>query len=258
MNAVMIGAGNVAWTLAQALSHYISFRQVYSPTLENAVRLAEFIDAEPIDQVNLISTDCDFYLIAVADHALPSLVESLPRVENALWAHTSGGVDLTVLSHLGNNVGVFYPLQTFRRGKLIELRDVPFFIEGNTPEAEEKLLQMASLLSDKVSIADSEKRRILHIAGVLTCNFVNNLWATADSLLQDIGSDISVVYPLIDETLAKAKAVTPYEAQTGPARRGDLDVIRSHMESLSEEDAQMYEMMSKRILKNYGYEPDSL
>lgn len=254
MRGVMIGAGNVAWTLAQALGGSVDFVQVYAPTLEHASSLASIIGAEAINDVSQMADDADFYLISVADHALASLVDVLPRVPDALWAHTSGGVDASVLSPLSDNYGVFYPLQTFSRGALVDLADVPFFIEGSTETAREQLLRLARDVSNNVREADSRLRGILHIAGVLTCNFVNHLWDTASDLLVQNGMDLSVVRPLIEETLEKAMRLGPHKAQTGPARRGDTDVIARHMSMIPPEDALLYEMLSQRIMKAYSNE----
>lgn len=256
LRGVMIGAGNVAWTLGQALSGSggVDFCQVYAPTAAHARELAALIGAQPVTDAACIVHDADLYLISVADHAFPTLVPALPRVEDAVWAHTSGGVDATVLSPLGPNYGVFYPLQTFSRGTVVDLADVPFFIEGSNPRTTDELMRLARGLSGNVREADSRQRAVLHIAGVLTCNFVNHLWDTASGLLQRDGLDLSVVAPLIAETLDKAMRLGPHEAQTGPARRGDEAVIRRHMSMLDPDDAQLYGLMSQRIMKSFENE----
>ncbi|MCM1110809.1 MAG: DUF2520 domain-containing protein [Clostridium sp.] len=256
--AVMVGAGNLAWSLSQALSAAVDFRQVWAPTLGHAADLARLLGAEPLADISGMTDSADFYLVAVADNAYPEIVGRLPRTPGAVWAHTSGGIEASVLSPLSDNYGVFYPLQTFSRGKLVDCREVPIFIEGSNRRTTDFLTALARSVSDNVREADSRRRRVLHIAGVLTCNFVNHIWTTADTLLSKEGYDMSVVWPLIRETLDKAAQVGPEKAQTGPARRGDIDVMRSHMAELQADDAELYRTISKRILKHYGYEPDTL
>lgn len=258
LKGVLIGAGNLAWSLAQALEKYVDFSQVYSHTPEHAADLAAIIGAEPVVDLKAIDTTAQIYIIAVADHSLPDVVEALPPVPDAIWAHTSGGIDMDVLGRLGRNIGVFYPLQTFSRGKTVDMSHVPFFIEASNAATETALMHLAGKLSDNVNRADSRVRSTLHIAGVLTCNFVNSLWSTASKLLAADGLDMNAVWPLIEETLAKAKARGPENSQTGPARRADYDVMRMHMSKLPPEDAEIYRLMSNKILNSYYDEPNQL
>ena len=62
-----------------------------------------------------------------------------------------------------------------------------------------------------------------------------------------------LLYPLIRETAAKAKAISPYEAQTGPARRDNRDTIGKQLNQLHNEKLKtIYSLLSKSIQKTYG------
>lgn len=215
---VLLGQGNVAYHLAQAFSLCGGCEVIH-------------IDSH---QPELVPADADFVIIAVSDAAVGEVAAGLPETRGVV-AHTSGSVPAAVLSAPGRRIGVLYPLQTFSRDRALDYSAVPFWTEGDTPETEAALQDLARRVSTHVAHADSERRRGLHLAAVFACNFVNGLWDVADSLLRRCGSDLSVLRPLIAETLAKLDSLSPAEAQTGPAVRGDVAVMRRHMEMLSDD-----------------------
>jgi hypothetical protein len=61
------------------------------------------------------------------------------------------------------------------------------------------------------------------------------MYGIAHRLLAEEDIPFDVLLPLIDETSAKVHMLTPREAQTGPAIRGDKDVMQSHLQMLAEE-----------------------
>lgn len=132
------------------------------------------------------------------------------------------------------------------------MKKVPLFIEGADAETLSEIREIAQRLSDNVSEADSRKRLVLHAAAVFACNFVNYLWGTADEILRADGEDIHVLEPLIRETLAKAMAMPPRQAQTGPARRGDTNVAERHKAVITPEQARLYSVLADAIAKEYA------
>ena len=247
----LVGAGGVAWSLAQALKPHFDIHQIYSRNHDNARRLAEITGGKPVDAPEQIDADADLYIVALADHAAVEVVNRIRPNRDAVWVHTSGSLPKEILSHLSDDFGVFYPLQTFSRGLTVDFGDVPLFVEGSNRTTTEMLMATGRKISSSVTEADSRLRGHLHIAGVLACNFVNHLWTTADQFLKADGLSIDVVKPLIAQTLQKISSISPMEAQTGPARRGDTDVMRRHMAQLSAEDAELYRFLSNRILRTY-------
>ena len=75
------------------------------------------------------------------------------------------------------------------------------------------------------------------------------MYTMAAELLQNTHIPFSALLPLIDETAAKIHTLPPREAQTGPARRGDENVMNHHMELLSEEQREIYRLLSEAIKK---------
>ena len=97
----------------------------------------------------------------------------------------------------------------------------------------------------------SEDRKQLHLAAVFACNFCNHCFALSAELLQKHGLPFSVMYPLINETVSKAMKMPPVQAQTGPAVRGDENVMQKQQQLLADQPLMrdIYRLMSQSIQK---------
>lgn len=215
----IIGGGNVATHLEKAFLGKTDAHRVSSRTLE------------------ALRPDADVYMISVSDDAIREVAGKIKKwiSPTAIVAHTSGSTPLGVLKGISKHTGVFYPLQTFSKDVALDYSEIPFFIEGESEATEKTLSDLARIISKKVTKADSEKRRDLHIASVFCCNFCNHLWALGDDYLERHGLDFSMLLPLIKETARKASQHRPVEIQTGPAVRNDNKVLEEHFRSLETE-----------------------
>ena len=74
--------------------------------------------------------------------------------------------------------------------------------------------------------------------------------------MQQNNIDYNWLKPLITESINKSMMVGPEEAQTGPARRGDLETLDKHLELLNQNPslAGIYKMISQHIIDQY--QPD--
>ena len=65
------------------------------------------------------------------------------------------------------------------------------------------------------------------------------------------GIDPEILLPLIEESCAKLHTLTPAQAQTGPAVRGDENIIKKHLALLEEmpEAAAFYKAASAEIYR---------
>lgn len=239
MKINIIGRGNVGWHLSEAFKDK-----------------AEVINVNPHTLAGL-DVDADLTIISVTDTVIPSILEHLPSLRGIV-AHTSGSTGIEVLEKAEcrkfNSYGVFYPLQTFTKGKALDYSKIPFFIEGSDDETEEKLMQVAEMVSGNVVRADSEKRKALHIASVFACNFANHLWTIAEDYLKAHDLDLSMLLPLIEETCGKIETLSPEKAQTGPAVRNDSLIISNHIEMLKKENNdnwRIYQMLSESIINRH-------
>lgn len=264
MSITFIGAGNVAWHLAPALEnvgHHVV--AVYSRQLTHARQLASVLyDAQPVSDLNLADSLSELFILAVPDNALDEVCSRLVLPEGATVVHTSGGQSLAKLRQLMSvysdvpvKIGVFYPLQTFTRGRnLLDFEEIPICIEADDKETETQLVTIGQAISTIVYLVSSAERRVLHVAAVLACNFSNHLLALAKDVTDAEDLEFDLLKPLIRETVQKAlTAEHPADVQTGPARRHDSQVIDAHLTYLRSRPAvaQLYELLTASIEARY-------
>ena len=73
----------------------------------------------------------------------------------------------------------------------------------------------------------------------------------AQSLLKEAQLDPKAMQHLLQETLDKALAIGPENAQTGPALRHDMQTLQTHKNLLSPEQQQLYECLTQRIQERF-------
>lgn len=233
MNIVIIGQGNVATNLDYAFRKKGIACQMVSSR--------EGLDHLPAANV---------YIYAVRDEALPNVVAQVVGVGKSLHLHTSGTMPITVFGDDKPHAGVFYPFQTFSKARVIEdFSTVPVFFEARGIDDISAVYSLALTITSRVYEASQHDRERLHVAGVFTNNFTNLMYTMAAELLQNTHIPFSALLPLIDETAAKIHTLSPHDAQTGPARRGDENVMNHHLSLLNEEQQAIYRLLSDAIQK---------
>lgn len=249
-SVVIIGAGNVAFHLTRALlQNTINVRQVFNRTLSKAQELGEANNIKYTDKISELEK-ADLYIIAASDSAVEELSHYIPY-DDTLVVHTSGSLSTKILKG-DYRKGVFYPFQTFTKRKALRYEEIPFFVEAENKEDEDALYKLADKISNEVHRVDSEKRRKVHMSGVWASNFVNHLYYIAQSICEEAEMPFDVLRPLILETANKIQDMEPFEAQTGPAKRGDSIILDKHMELLTDSrQQQLYQLLSDSIKRTY-------
>lgn len=267
-----VGAGNVATHLALAFARKgVRITGIYSRTMLSAETLAEAVRATIKDCGNDctgIATDCtvvatdvleslpdaDVYIVSVKDDALPIIAASWPNERKGrVVLHTAGSVSMEVLATASDHYGVLYPMQTFSKNKAVDFSKITVFVEGSDAVAEEAAICLGECIFGKCQRLSSADRKYLHLAAVFACNFVNHMYDVAYGILKAQNIDPTCLLPLIAETAQKVESVDPHDAQTGPARRGDRDVVDRHIEALSGQPSlqQIYSILSESIMQRY-------
>ena len=239
LRVVIVGSGNVAEALARTISGVagVDLIQLFARNNERGMEVARIggchweNDSEKLAQA-------DIYIISVSDRAVASVAEDLPFPKDAIVVHTAGSVPMIAIPERGGKRGILYALQSFTKGRVIRLDDVPLFVEADSEETREVLMSFARSISSQVEYADSERRKRIHLAGVFVNNFTNHLYGIGANIVDGQELSFDVLKPLIMETAAKATATDdPAEVQTGPAVRGDRGVTMAHLDMLKGDEA---------------------
>ena len=253
---IILGSGNMATNLAHAF-HKAGVRIdcIYSRTLDHARALAEQVGVEQytadLKEVrSSLQKDMEnqVVLYCLKDSVLREVLEQIDAPE-ALHLHTAGSMGVKVFEYTNKpHAGVLYPFQTLSKQRVLDFSQLPLFIEAVNPQDLPKIENLAKQISQKVYPADSETRRRLHVAGVFANNFTNCMYAIAAEVLRPTGLPEDVLLSLIDETAAKVHTMPARQAQTGPAKRRDANVMNKHLELLGDPQLQeIYRVVSKNI-----------
>lgn len=247
MQTVIIGSGNVAYHLTKAfVLNNIPLAQLFGRNEEDLKKISEELN---IPYSTEKPEDADLYIICVSDGSVEN-VSRLITKKDCLVAHTSGSLPKEVLAGEYRKSS-FYPLQTFSKSKTLEYEKIPFFIEAETEEDTKTLFSIASQISENVMESSHEKRKYIHLTAVFACNFVNHLFSRAKEISDSQQIPFHYFLPLIDETVQKIHEIEPKSAQTGPAVRNDVRVLRLHEQLLQGESLEIYKIMNHSIKKMY-------
>ncbi len=251
-----IGSGNLAWHLAPTLDN-VGFivKEVYSLNPQHAELLTDRLyQAEVKATLDFSTSDSSVFIIAATDEAIRKIAQEIILPDDAILVHTSGSQPITELHYAATpHLGVIYPLQTFSKGRKVDFKNIPIFIETSTPEAEVVLMQLAKGISSEVRKITSIERKALHIAAIFASNFTNHMLTVSKEILHQNSLEFDWLKALITETVSKGLYMGPEEAQTGPAKRGDLDVLDTHLEFLKDQAAiaEIYKVVSQHIIDTH-------
>ncbi len=232
MRIVIVGTGNVATVLGRLITakgHKVV--HVAGRTPEHAMALAGELGCSWSGLGEIHSIESDLVLIAISDNAVYDSASTL-HTNPVPVVHTAGSVPMEVLKNVSSRYGVFYPLQSLRR-EMMQIPDIPFLIDGNTPEMTALLSNFANTLSPFVEQAGDDQRLRLHAAAVIVSNFTNHLYALGEEFCMKENVNFNLLKPLILETAQRIMGLSPTQVQTGPAARKDIQTLDKHLRLLN-------------------------
>ena len=246
-SVVIIGSGNLAEALARAVAASpLGLRQVFGRNRDRVAAVAALSGTVGESDPSRLAR-ADIYLIAVSDAAVAEVASSLPIDAAAVVAHTAGSVPVDALARFPRRA-VFYPFQTFTKGREVDFSEIPILVETASPDLRGEVETFSRCLSRTVLYADSALRGQVHLAGVFACNFANHLFELGGEVLRRAGVSADLLRPLIAETTAKALAAArPAAVQTGV--RGDLPTQERHLRLLADDAllSDIYRLITQSI-----------
>ena len=246
IKVTIIGSGNVGFHLVNLFRGIskIKLNEWYSRSLNYDKRV------KVINKINKL-TESDIYIICVSDNSISEISNNL-KFNNKLVVHTSGSTPYTSINKK-NRRGVFYPLQTFSKSQKLNYSEIPLCIEAENKEDLETLKNLSKILGCKYYEINFEERKTLHLAAIISNNFTNYLFGLSKEITDSKKLDFNILKPLINETVNKIHKLDPDIAQTGPARRNDLNIMKMHENMLADKDIKsLYKTMSEMIKRKYG------
>ena len=187
----------------------------------------------------------DLVFITTPDSAIGEVAASVTWRPGQGVVHCCGAASPELLHAAvsqGAVTGAFHPYQTFAGLEGPEdiasrLSGVAFAVAGQE-WLESYLGQMATELGGHpVSIADAD-RPLYHASAVLACGYLVALLKATIEVWQAMGfterEAIDALYPMSRATLENLARMGADASVTGPAVRGDIHTLRTHLDALSE------------------------
>lgn len=236
----ILGNGNVGAYLAKAFRQMGIAVSVYSRHPKAQELAWESLDGQ-----------ADLCLLCIPDRFIAEVSAQIP-VQSGIVAHTSGTVSLEAIDVKHQQRGIFYPLMSLRADSSVEVQQIPFCLEASRPEVYTELETFAKSHSLLHYPLDSEKRKHLHLAAVISHNFGNYLYHWAHSTLAEVDLPLPILKPLLLQQIQGLDESDPILKQTGPAVRKDKNTQEAHQELLKNPElAALYRQISSLILKEH-------
>ncbi|WP_282136327.1 Rossmann-like and DUF2520 domain-containing protein [Seonamhaeicola maritimus] len=250
ISVIILGAGNIGTHLYKAFkkAENIKVNQWYNRSIKNINKYKNEVDVT--DDISQLK-DADVYILAVSDEAVAPISTALP-FENKLVVHTAGSVNIHDLDKKHRR-GVFYPVQSFTKTANLDFSDIPICIETLDKKDYNLLKSVALELGGPVKKVNSDQRKVLHLAAVFVNNFSNQMYRIAHEIVESEAAEFDLLKPLIMETARKIQDMSPYMAQTGPAKRNNLKTIKKHLTLLeNDQHKEIYKLMTQSIQETHG------
>jgi predicted short-subunit dehydrogenase-like oxidoreductase (DUF2520 family) len=254
-----IGAGRLARALAER-AHRAGVRSVAvaSRTQTHAAALAQVLAAQPLDAQG-VADRADWVFITVPDDAIAAVAASVRWRPGQLVIHCSGASERDVLElarQAGAATASFRPLFLFAGlpDDAERLGGASIAIDADAPH-DAALADLARRLDCKPLRVRAGQRALYHAGANYAASFLLCALHEAATLWQAAGIDrddaIAAMWPLVDGTLAAARARGLTGALSGPVSRGDGGVIDRHvqaLDALGADHAALYAALTRRAL----------
>ena len=232
--ALGIALDRAGWPIGAVASRDPDRRERFRSHVGSARAFAEA--AALVDDVELV-------ILAVPDDVVASLAASLRLYAGQAIVHTSGLLGAEVLLPTlaaGSQAGAFHPLVAFADldRALAALHGATIAIEGDEDLAAHLADMAEAIGGTPVRLAPGSKAAY-HAAAVLSAGGVTALLDTIREVAAAVGLDedgaLRIYLPLVEQTIANARAMGIAAALTGPATRGDAGTIQAHLAALADD-----------------------
>lgn len=243
MRLGIVGGGRAAWAYGSAWNR-IGW-PVSGVWLRDASpsHIAELLHTARLELADL-TRESELLLVAVSDRAITGVMESIPDSDAVIF-HASGA-----LPAMRGGFSL-HPLRTLPPvGEPSDLTGALLVFEG---EHRRTAKLIAAAVGARFAEVDRERKPLYHAAAVFGANYVAVMLEISERLMDRAG-----VHGVREDLVALARSATEnWSASTGPARftgpaaRGDEEVMRSHLQALADQPelTEIYELLAREIAR---------
>lgn len=241
MRLGILGGGRAAWAYGSA------WKRIGWPLSgiwlrdESRSHITELLETARLDLADLAGTS-ELLLVAVSDRAIGDVAAAIPETD-ALIFHASGAL----LSMRGGFS--LHPLRSLPPvGQPSDLDDTLLVFEG---EHRRTAKLIAAAVGARFVEVAPEQKSLYHAAAVFGSNYVAAALEIAERLMAraGVGEVREDLAALARSAIENWRLHTDAKRFTGPAARGDREVMGRHIAALREEPqlAQIYELLAGEL-----------
>ncbi len=237
MRLGIIGGGRAAWAFGS------TWRRIGWPLAGIALRsddeIARLLQV-PKRAASELAADSELVLIAVSDRAIDEVAASIPKT-NAVIFHPSG-----IATAVRGGFSL-HPLESLPPvGEPSDLKGALLVFEGAHRAVAERIADAAGARLAEIA---PQQKVLYHAAAVFGSNYVAALLDIAQELIgiENAREDLA---KLADSAIRNWRAHADSRRFTGPAARGDQEVLERHLAALADHPqvAEIYRLLAERIL----------
>ena len=237
----IIGAGRLGTSLAKTRfpdGHVVALSSRRNDHRDWLTK--NYPDTAIVDNADNVAELADTLFITTSDSAIETVCDSIAWLPHHSVIHCSGVLTLDVLSNAENagaSVASFHPLQTFPNyADQPKLHAISYAIDCQDAELKEWLWNTAKAFdSTPFSIEGELARNAYHASAVLACGLLAGLVGISAELWEHAGIDrkraLQLLSPILRSTIEAIAEDGLPKAISGPYVRGDIDTIRTHLET---------------------------
>lgn len=261
----VIGAGRLAYSLINALvnSNY-NIHSVFSKNLKSADKSANKFSIKNFsNDLNDISDEINLFFLTVPDNQIQILAKQIEKLnvnfKGKLFVHFSGALssdELYVLKENGADTASLHIMQSFPSKEVVPFNNLTAAIETDNKKAENFLFQLAEKIKLKPFKLLKEDKINYHLSGVFSSNlFVGNLFSASE--VMNINNSNYPEFdqlnlPIVKTTIDNIEKNGLDNSLSGPLQRGEVEVIKKHIEKLKSKTNKSFNVEGKNIfLLNY-------
>jgi len=239
MRIAFVGCGAAGRALARLwvnAGHEIGAVHARTHAAEAVAAIGAGVVDGPLD-------DADVVVFGVPDDALAEVAASVRLGAGQVALHLSGAHPSSLLLPTGARTASLHPLCAFASLD-VDMTGKWCFVEGHAVEVAEAL---ARDLGARVSRIDTEGKTLYHAAAAIASNYLVTLFAWAQRTMDQAGvageDGADALLALMRGALENVQSEGVPLALTGPISRGDVAVVRSHLDALPEAEKPLYKAL---------------
>lgn len=260
MDIGFIGAGKVGFSLGKYLTERgVRVTGYYSRTPQSSQKAADFTNTRQYLNVRHLVEDSDVIFLAVPDGAISAIWEQLKMlpIQNKIISHFSGSLSSAVFSDIERYHAYGYSIHPLfaindKYNSYRELSHAFFTIEGH-PRYLSQFLRLFESFGNTVEVIEAKDKVRYHASAAMISNLYVGLANLCEQMLRSCGfSSVNAHKALAPLLLGNAENIVKYGVEgalTGPIERNDLSTVSDHLENLTGEEREVYQCLSKQVLK---------